>query len=154
MKIGVDYDGTVVVALPEPGYCEVDTGAERVLGRLVSSGHELFLWTCRNESTDNPYNYIDGQLRGHTSIDEAVDWFLERGIPLSGINEVPGEENIIGTSRKPLFDLLIDDTALGSRLVYGEVEYASLDTGEIKRTRAYSIDWAWVERELIKRGWI
>lgn len=42
----IDYDGTCVPNLPESGFSEVDTGAERVLKRIVSAGHRLILWTC------------------------------------------------------------------------------------------------------------
>lgn len=33
----IDFDGTCVPQLPEAGYCEVDTGADKVL-KKISSG--------------------------------------------------------------------------------------------------------------------
>ena len=64
MIILVDFDGTIIPQLPYNGICDIDTGAERVLKRLVSSGHLLVLWTCRNNSRENPYNYVNGIYRG------------------------------------------------------------------------------------------
>lgn len=148
MIILVDFDGTIIPQLPYNGICDIDTGAERVLKRLVSSGHLLVLWTCRNESKENPYNYVNGIYRGKgdTCLDEAVRWFRERNIPLYGINEVPGEKCKVGCSRKPLGDLLIDDTALGTPLTYGEVNYTSIDTGKlIKGYKTFCVDWGAME---------
>lgn len=147
MIILVDFDGTIIPQLPLNGSCDIDTGAEKVLKRLVSSGHLLVLWTCRNNSKSNPYNYVNGIYReGETSLDEAVKWFEDRGIPLYGVNEVPGEKGKVGCSRKPLGDLLIDDTALGTPLTYGEVNYLSIDTGEIiKGYKTYCVDWRAME---------
>ena len=48
----VDFDGTVVPKLPI-GYSNYNTGAERVLRKLVDRGHKIVLWTCRNNSPDN-----------------------------------------------------------------------------------------------------
>jgi len=153
-KIGIDFDGCCVVALPEPGVCDVETGAAEVLGKLVRAGHELILWTCRNDSENNPYNWINGELRTESSLSEAIRWFNDHDIPLAGINGYEDEKNHVGNSRKLLIDLLIDDTNLGSKFTVGEVEYASLETGEIKRIQTYSLDWKWVEEELERMGLI
>lgn len=154
-NIAVDFDGTCVVALPEAGESYVDTGSERVLKRLIEAGHNIILWTCRNHSDINPYNRDDdGCLREKDSLDIAINWFRERGIPLLGINEVPNEEIYIGYSRKPLYDILIDDKNIGSKLVYGDAEYVSFDTGEIKSVNTYCIDWDWVEKSLEQSGFL
>lgn len=151
--IAIDFDGTCIPSIPEPGWCDVDTGAERVLKRLVSAGHNLILWTCRNYSYNNPYNYTNGVFRtGNTSLDEALEWFSDRKIPLVGVNKHPAQENIIGESRKAYFDILIDDTGLGTKLVYGEVEYISFETGQRKITMTKCVDWDWVESELERTG--
>lgn len=147
-RIGVDFDGVCVVALPEVGWCEEDTGAAQVLGDLVRRGHELVLWTCRNDDPNNPYNWIGGELREETSLGEAVRWFREHEIPLTGINGWEGEDRVIGRSRKALFDYLIDDTAIGTRFRIGEVEYVDYETGEIKRTKTFCIDWDWMRQKL------
>lgn len=151
MIIAVDYDGTVVPKLPE-GFCEVDTGAERVLRKLVEAGHLLVLWTCRNNSIDNPYNFVRGMLREESSLEEAMRWFDEHNIPLYGINDVPNQSSLIGKSRKLLYDILIDDTSLGIPLVFGEVNYVSYETGEIcYNYHTHCVDWRAVESLLIQR---
>lgn len=144
----IDFDGTCVPNLPESGFTEVDTGAERVLKRLVLSGHKLILWTCRNSSRNNPYNYIGGRFRTETSLEEAVRWFKERDIPLYSVNENPEEEGIIGYARKALGDFIIDDTSIGIPIVTGVCEYVSYDTGEIKTVTTTCVDWSSVERIL------
>ena len=69
MRIGVDFDGVCVVALPEPGKpINAETGAAEVLGDLVKAGHSLVLWTCRNDDPGNPYNWVNGELRTESSL--------------------------------------------------------------------------------------
>lgn len=151
MIILCDYDGTVVPRIPD-GYCEVDTGAERVLKKLINAGHLIVLWTCRNNSLTNPWNYINGMLREESSLDEAIRWFTDRDIPLYGVNYVPGEKEKVGKSRKPLADLIIDDTALGIPLVWGEVNYVSYITGEvIHKYQTYCVDWMAIEAMLTQQ---
>lgn len=145
MIILVDFDGTCVPKLPEIGYSEVDTGAERVLKKLVKNGHKLVLWTIRNSSRNNPYNYIEGRFRTETSLEEAERWFKERNIPLFGVNEVPNEESIVGYTRKALGDFIIDDTAIGTPLSYGKINYYSYITREIKTIDTYCVDWNAIE---------
>lgn len=148
----IDYDGTVVPRLPENGYSDHETGAEQVLKRIIASGHQLVLWTARNRSRNNPYNYIGGKYRNELSLDEAERWFKERNIPLYGINDVPGEEDIIGSSRKAYGDFLIDDTAVGTPLKWCEVSYISYDTGEILTINTYHVDWDSIEMMLVQGG--
>lgn len=151
-KIGIDFDGVCVFSIPEPGECRVETGAAEVLGDLVREGHELILWTCRNNDPGNPYNWVDGELREETSLGEAIRWFSENGIPLSGINGWEGEERIVGKSRKTLLDYLIDDTSVGTRFRVEEVGYVSYETGEVKKIRTFCIDWGWMRNELVGIG--
>lgn len=148
----IDFDGTCVPNLPEPGFSEVDTGAKRVLKRIVSAGHRLILWTCRNNSRNNPYNYIGGKFRTETSLEEAERWFREREIPLYCVNDNPEEEGVIGYARKVLGDFLIDDTALGIPLRWGEAEYVNFDTGEIKTIYTSCVDWEAIETILERMG--
>lgn len=147
----LDFDGTVVPKVPD-GYCEVDTGAHKVLAELVNAGHLLVLWTCRNNSISNPYNYINGVPREETCLSEATRWFEERNIPLYGVNSVPGQETAIGYSKKLLGDIIIDDTALGIPLAWGNVDYVKYDTGEIIRGYyTHCVDWRAVEAILTQR---
>lgn len=155
--IAVDFDGTCVPSLPESGRCidNIDTGAVGVLKLLVSKGHKIVLWTCRNHSFDNPYNYDSkGYLRVEDSLDEAENWFKKNGIPLYGVNNTPECEELIGKSRKLLYDILIDDTNIGIELSYGEVEYVSYSTGEIKTINTYCVNWEWVYEVLKNQGYI
>lgn len=144
----IDFDGTCVPQLPEAGYCEVDTGADKVLKKLVQGGHKLVLWTARNNSRNNPFNYSAGRFRTETSLEEAERWFKERDLPLYGTNAHDQEEDQVGYSRKIVGDFLIDDTAIGTPLVWGNAEYASYDTGEIKTVYTHCVDWRKIEEIL------
>jgi len=96
MKIAVDFDGTCVDhKFPEVG--EDAPFVVDVLQELVDAGHKLILNTMRS-----------GQY-----LEEAVQWFVEREIPLSGINADPAQSSWT-QSPKVFADLYIDDAALGS----------------------------------------
>ena len=147
----LDFDGAVIPKVPD-GYCDVDTGAETVLKKLINSGHLIVLWTCRNNSLDNPYNYINGVPREETYLQEAINWFESRNIPLYGVNTVPGQETLIGYSKKLLGDIMIDDTSIGIPLVWGAVDYISYDTGEIIHGYyTHCVDWRSIEAILKQR---
>lgn len=148
----IDFDGTCVPALPESGYSEVDIGAEKVLKELVKEGHRLVLWTVRNRSRNNPYNYVSGRFRNETSLDEAEKWFRERNIPLYGVNEVPGEEDFVGYSRKILGDFLIDDTSIGIPLISTVIQYYSYNKEEIMTGSVRFVDWVEVRKILFNIG--
>lgn len=145
----VDFDGTCVPQLPEAGFCDVDTGAEKILKELVSNGHKIVLWTARNNSRNNPFNYSSGRFRTETSLEEAERWFREREIPLYGVNSHDMEEEQVGYARKLVGDLLIDDTAIGTPLSWGEIEYCAYDTGELKKAYVHCVDWNRI-REILK----
>lgn len=146
----VDFDGTCVAKVPGKGYSNYDTGAERVLKRLIASGHEIVLWTCRNNSSTNPYNYIHGGKikREETSLEEAVRWFKERDIPLSGINESPDDYKV-GEARKALGDFIIDDIAIGTPLREITIDWISYESGiTYKNTKTSCVDWEKIEQYL------
>lgn len=155
MIILLDFDGTCIWQLPEPGYTidEVPRVCE-VLNKLIRNGHKLILWTARNDSPDNPYNYYyTGEPREETSLGEAIRWFRERNILLSGVNGYAGENSFVGTSRKIHGDLLIDDLALGVPVMYQEVDYIKYSDGEIIRNyMSHCVDWFKVEDLLKYRG--
>lgn len=148
----IDFDGTCVPGLPEPGFSEVDTGAERVLKKLVKAGHMLVLWTVRNSSRNNPYNWTNGKFRQETSLGEAERWFKERNIPLFGINQVPGEEETVGYSRKALADFMIDDTAIGTPITFGQVTYYSYSKESMETCNTHCVDWVILDEILDKEG--
>ena len=156
MIIAVDFDGTLVCQAPHGFYCKKDIGSEAVLKELIEKGHKIILWTCRNNSKKNPYNYhlVGKEWRKETSLKEAIRWFKERGIPLSGVNSYKPGEKFIGSSRKPLADLIIDDTALGVPVKNDLVDVYSVKTGrksEIQRNTRY-VDWEKARLLLIERG--
>lgn len=147
-KFLIDFDGTCVPILPKGTKTKYSTGASQVLKSLIKAGHEIYLWTARNHSDENPWNYeITGIRRKEDSLDEAIRWFSDNGIKLSGINEVPGEISEIGISRKALGDYLIDDTALGVPIKTVTVELTSKD-----KISTYHVDWEQIEGILYKRG--
>ena len=154
MIILLDFDGTCTWQLSEPGYALEDPPRVcEVLNKLIRNGHKLILWTSRNDSLDNPYNYYDiGEPREETSLDEAIRWFRERNILLSGVNGYYGEEQIIGTSRKLYGDLLIDDMSVGIPRIEGEIDYVRYYDGELVRNYyTYCVDWFKIEELLMER---
>ena len=153
----VDFDGTVRKETPHGYFSKDDIGSEAVLKELISKVHKIVLWTCRNTSKDNPYNYnLSGSPREETSLDEAVRWFEERGIELYGINEVPGQLERIGESRKLLGDLLIDDKVLGVPLKEEPTDLYRVEDDKlvIRKNKYVSefVDWDKVRDMLIEKG--
>jgi hypothetical protein len=94
MIIAIDFDGTCVThAYP---YTGTEIGATKVLKKLTDNGHQLILYT----------------MRSNKELDDAIEWFKDRDIPLWGINENP-EQSTWTSSPKPFAHLYIDDSALG-----------------------------------------
>lgn len=115
MRILLDMDGTCVKHV-NPGIGE-SIGAEYVLRRLNRENHKLILFTMRSSK--------DGSLQ------EAVNWFKERGIPLYGIQSNP-EQREWTHSPKAYGDFLIDDTALGIPLRHIEGERPFVDWKQVE----------------------
>lgn len=109
--IGLDFDGTVVThRYPEIGD---DIGAVPVLKELVEKGHKFILFTMR--STKN------GTLQ------DAVNWFKENGIPLYGVNSNPTQASWTD-SPKAYCHVYIDDAAMGIPKKFdGERKYVDWD---------------------------
>lgn len=92
--ICVDFDGTCVThEYPDVGK---EIGATEVLKEITNAGHRIILFT----------------MRSGKELQDAVDWFKERDIPLFGINENP-EQHTWTSSPKPYAHLYIDDAAFG-----------------------------------------
>lgn len=103
MIILVDFDGTCVThEYPKIGK---SIGAEPVLRDLVEAGHKLILWTMRSWTSF-------GDRKDASVLQEAVEWFKERDIPLYGINENPDQHSWT-TSPKAYGHICIDDNCLG-----------------------------------------
>lgn len=100
--IVLDFDGTVVKhCYPLIGE---DIGAVPILRRVVKNGHKLLLNTMRSRSSE-----------GVDTLQPAIDWFVERGIPLYGVNENPSQKEWT-SSPKVHGNIYIDDAALGAPL--------------------------------------
>jgi hypothetical protein len=137
MKILVDFDGTCIFQLPEPGHCGEDTGAGKVL-RELQKYHEIYLWTARNHNPKNPYNWINGKLRDIDSLDQALRWFKSEEIELRGVNDM--SENLC-RSRKIHGDLLIDDISVGIPKIWKNVIYYSYVEDNWKWINTFCVDW-------------
>lgn len=122
MIIGIDFDGTCVThAYPAVGE---DIGAVPVLRALVNEGHKLILITMRDKD----------------KLQDAVNWFEEREIPLYGVNN--NKQQRFWTSSKKIFaHLYIDDAGLG----------IPLETDLTKSDRPY-VCWEEVRSMLITNG--
>lgn len=114
--IAVDFDGSVCHhKFPEMGE-DID-GAVETLKEFVAAGVKLILWTVRR----------DEQLQ------EAINWYKEREIPLYGVNKNPDfEANHPTASPKAYANLYIDDMALGAPLVNDGVERPYIDWYAVK----------------------
>lgn len=123
MIIILDFDGTCVThVMPGVG---VDIGAERVLRQLIIRGHSLVLFTMRPHGDP---------------LDQAVEWFNKKNIPLFGIQSNPSQKTWTD-SPKAHGDLIIDDTALGIPLKYDK------DLSDKP-----FVDWIKVHQMLVERG--
>ena len=121
--IALDFDGTVVTH--EYPHIGEDAGAVPVLKELVANGYRLILHTMRH-----------GAL-----LEQAVDWFRSRGIPLYAINENPSQRKWTA-SPKVYADLYIDDSSLGIPLRF--VDGCSRPV----------VDWTRVREMLVDQGFL
>lgn len=104
MDIVIDFDGTVVTHV-FPHIDPEDIGSEIVLKELISQGHKLILFTMRSDNEKGKF------------LEEAVAWFVQRQIPLYGIQKNPTQEEWT-SSPKAYGQLIIDDAALGIPLMF------------------------------------
>jgi hypothetical protein len=121
MIIAIDFDGTCVKhAYPKIGE---DIGAIPVLKKMVKDGHQLVLNTMRS-----------GDL-----LDEAVKWFEDNDIKLSGVNHTPGQSTWT-TSPKIYAQVYIDDAALGCPTVMDEQGRIFVDWRIVAKVFGYKYD--------------
>jgi len=98
--IAVDFDGTCVThEYPKVGRF---IGAPKVLQRIVREGGKLILWT----------------MRSNKELDDAVAWFADNRITLTGIQRNP-DQNTWTSSPKAYAKIYIDDAALGAPMKAG-----------------------------------
>lgn len=136
ITINCDFDGTVVTHdFPRVGK---DIGAARVLKRLTDNGHQLILFTMRNDSDDVLNEHFEIVTKGVTYLTEAVNWFKENDIPLYGIQTNP-TQHLWTSSPKSYAQIMIDDSALGCPLKFDE-----------KLSNRPFVDWLRVEEMLLE----
>lgn len=113
MIIAVDFDGTVVSH--EYPFIGKDIGAVPVLKALVDNGHRIILNTMRDYT---PKSFKKGdKVFTINTLKEAVNWFKENKIPLSGINKNHEQSNWTN-SPKIFAHIYIDDSSLGVPLIF------------------------------------
>lgn len=123
MVLNLDFDGTVVKhEFPNIGG---DIGAIPVLKRLI-------LFTMRSGET----------------LDAAVKWFADNGIPLFGIQKNP-TQGTWTSSPKSYAELMIDDSALGCPLMY---DVQMVDGENLKRIGRPYVNWERVAEILEEKG--
>jgi hypothetical protein len=137
ISINIDFDGTVVTHdFPRVGK---DIGSQKVLKKLVEKGHQLILFTMRDDTPDSMDEYY--QIKpGNRYLTDAINWFKSNDIPLYGIQSNP-TQSMWTTSPKSYAELLIDDTALGCPLKY-----------DLSISNRPFVDWIEVEKLLIKQN--
>ncbi len=118
IDIAIDFDGTVVThEFPNVGK---EIGAEPVLRRLMRTGHRLILYTMRSNCQGNSGSSVEvPEILNGDFLADAIKWFSDRGILLSGIQTNPNQRAWT-TSPKCYAQLYIDDAALGAPLIRDE----------------------------------
>jgi len=141
MDICIDFDGTCVThEFPKIGK---DIGAVLVLKELIASGHNLILFTMRNNCENNTgFSEEIPEIINGNHLDDAINWFKKNDIPLYGINRNPTQDSWT-KSPKAYGQLYIDDAALGCPLKFDS---------EISN-RPF-VDWDKIREYLIKNQWI
>lgn len=104
MIFAIDFDGTCVEHL-YPNVGQDLEGAVETLKALTDNGHQLILLTMRG-SEPSPVN------EDKTVLDDAVQWFNDRNIPLYAVNENPTQRRWTD-SPKVYAHIYIDDANLG-----------------------------------------
>ena len=122
----LDFDGTVVTHKYKG--VGIDIGAEGTLKDLVKRGHRLILFTMRSNRD--------------SGLQDAIDWFKNRGIELYGIQENPTQKEWTD-SPKAYGTLIIDDTALGIPLII-----------DSRRSKRPFVDWVRTREMLISNGYL
>lgn len=112
MIYAIDFDGTCV--RHEYPLVGADCpGAVATIHWLIEQGHQIILWT----------------MRSGLELDNAVEWFQDRDLPLWGINKNPDQDWT--SSPKAYAHVYIDDMALGCPLVYPEDQRPYVDWEKI-----------------------
>ena len=106
-----------------------------MLKEIINCGHKLILYTMRSSNRKD----------GSDPLRDAVNWFLERDIPLFGVNE--NKEQYYWTSSPKVYaHVYIDDAAIGCPLIFNaEIHNRPFVNWFLVRELL-------IEKELIKRS--
>lgn len=115
LPIVLDVDGTVV----KHHYPKLGEDAPHCVNVLKK-------WT------DNGVGIIIDTMRSGKELDEAVEWFKKRGIPIYGIGKEPNQHKWTD-SPKAYGVLSVDDRNLGVPLVYEDGERPYVDWTKIDK---------------------
>lgn len=85
MVIAIDFDGTCVThEFPEVGE---DVGSVGVLRKIIAHGHNLILFTMRNNCSDNTgYSDEVPMVYNGNHLDDAINWFIVSPVPDDNVN--------------------------------------------------------------------
>lgn len=136
MQICIDFDGTCVThEYPNIGK---NIGAEVVLKKLTDKGHQLILFTMRDDKLPKYSEHFEIIEPARHTLSDAINWFHINNIPLFGIQKNP-DQHLWTSSPKAYGQLYIDDATLGCPLIYDN-----------KISARPFVDWTEVEKILIK----
>lgn len=136
--IAVDYDQTIRAGnFP---FVYHDLGAIPILKRLIEKGHKIILWTLRSNRIDKTENCLGLEPMNGTYLDEAVEYLIQNGVELYGINEHPYQKQLTD-SPKVWADLFLDDRSLNFPTI--------VDKSISEEPFA---DWKKIEELLIEKG--
>jgi hypothetical protein len=96
--IAIDFDGTLARWADFPNIGEEVPYAIPIVQRLIASGHDVYIWTCRGGEYVTPVKH----------------WLKEREVKYKGINQ---RHDTVSPSPKIIADLYIDDKALCCPLI-------------------------------------
>ena len=108
MIIAVDFEGTCV-SKDYPKMGKTIKGAPSTLRKLAKKRHKIILYTLRSHLDRNKET---SEVIKSDTLQEAINWFKERNIPLYAVNENPDQKRWTSSSKLSA-DIYIDDKSLG-----------------------------------------
>jgi len=100
--IAFDFDGTITLKNEYPKCGNIRPGIAECIERLKVDGHQIIIFTCRSVGKPNAFRAYSAML----------DYLEFYRIPYDIIND--NLQRFDGVdSRKPFWDVLVDDSSLG-----------------------------------------